>query len=89
MKIVDVSAFYAPRGGGVRTYVERKLTTGPALGHEIVVIAPGKRSEVIERGTGARIRFVAAPQFPLDRTYRYFDDADALHRAIREERRNP
>lgn len=86
MKIVDVSAFYAPKGGGVRTYVERKLKAGPALGHEIVVIAPGKRDEVIERGPGARIRYVAAPPFPLDRAYRYFDDTAALYRAISEER---
>ena len=25
MRIVDVCAFYAPQGGGVKTYVERKL----------------------------------------------------------------
>jgi len=25
MKIVDVCAFYAPKGGGVRTYVDQKL----------------------------------------------------------------
>jgi len=86
MKIVDVSAFYAPKGGGVRTYVERKLAAGPALGHEIVIIAPGERDEVVERGPGARIRYVAAPSFPLDRAYRYFDDPAALHRAIGAER---
>ena len=28
MKIVEVCAFYAPQGGGVRTYVERKLSRG-------------------------------------------------------------
>jgi hypothetical protein len=32
MKLVDVSAFYAPKGGGVRTYVDRKLKAGAALG---------------------------------------------------------
>src|SRR5690606_2458914 len=41
VKIVDVCAFYAPRGGGVRTYVERKLAAGPRFGHEIVIVAPG------------------------------------------------
>jgi alpha-1,6-mannosyltransferase len=40
MKIVDVCAFYAPKGGGVRTYIDRKLKAGAALGHEVVVIAP-------------------------------------------------
>ena len=36
MRIVDVCAFYAPRGGGVKTYVERKLQAGAAAGHEII-----------------------------------------------------
>lgn len=86
MKIVDVSAFYAPKGGGVRTYVEQKLAAAPAWGHEVVVIAPGEvdRSEV--RGPGARIEWIATPRFPLDRNYRYFDDVGALHRRIRRER---
>ena len=30
MRIVDVSAFYSPSGGGVRTYVEAKLRAAPA-----------------------------------------------------------
>jgi alpha-1,6-mannosyltransferase len=41
MKLVDVSAFYAPKGGGVRTYVDRKLKAGAALGHD-VIIAPAR-----------------------------------------------
>ena len=31
MRIVDVSAFYSPLGGGVRTYVDAKLGAGPRL----------------------------------------------------------
>ena len=50
MRIVDVCAFYTPHGGGVRTYVEQKLAVGPKLGHEIIILAPGDRDEVIERG---------------------------------------
>ena len=79
MKIVDVCAFYTPHGGGVRTYVEQKLAIGPRLGHEIVILAPGDRDEVIERGPGARIVTMKAPRFPLDRKYWYFDDVAALH----------
>jgi alpha-1,6-mannosyltransferase len=82
MKIVDVCAFYTPRGGGVRTYVEQKLAVGPRLGHEIVILAPGDREEVIERGPGARIVTIKAPRFPLDRKYWYFDDEAALHAAL-------
>jgi alpha-1,6-mannosyltransferase len=82
MKIVDVCAFYAPQGGGVRTYVEQKLARGPALGHEIVIVAPGPRNRSEIRGPGARIEWIKGPRFPLDRRYRYFDDRLALHRVL-------
>lgn len=82
MRIVDVCAFYSPHGGGVRTYVEQKLRTGPALGHEIVILAPGDEDAVIERGPGARIVTLKSPRFPLDRKYWYFDSAKQLHAAL-------
>lgn len=86
MKIVDVCAFYTPHGGGVRTYVERKLAAGPRCGHEIVIIAPGEEHRVEERGEGARIVYLPGPRFPLDRNYRYFDEASRLHDALDAER---
>lgn len=79
MRIVDVCAFYSPQGGGVKTYVEQKMRLGPELGHEIVILAPGDRREVIERGPGARIVTIPCPRFPLDRKYWYFADEAALH----------
>ncbi len=82
MKIVDVCAFYSPQGGGVRTYVEQKLRIGPALGHEIVILAPGDEDAVIERGPGARIMTLKSPRFPLDRKYWYFNEAPRLHAAL-------
>ncbi|MCJ2177777.1 glycosyltransferase [Novosphingobium album (ex Hu et al. 2023)] len=82
MKIVDVCAFYSPQGGGVRTYVEQKLKTGPKLGHEIVIVAPGDEDAVIERGPGARIVFIRSPRFPLDRKYWYFNEPDRLHAVL-------
>ena len=82
MRIVDVCAFYTPHGGGVKTYVEQKLRLGPQLGHEIVILAPADRYEVIERGPNARIVTIPSPRFPLDRNYWYFDDEDALHDAL-------
>ncbi|USI72058.1 glycosyltransferase [Sphingomonas morindae] len=86
MKIVDVCAFFAPRGGGVRTYVERKLVAAPARGHEVVVIAPGAEDRLEPRGPGAAIRWVKAPLFPLDTAYRYFNDRAALHALLDAER---
>lgn len=86
MKILDVCAFYSPRGGGVRTYIEHKLKAGPARGHEIVILAPGEDHGVEERGDGARIVTIPGPRFPLDPRYRYFNDAAALHAALDRER---
>lgn len=82
MRIVDVCAFYTPAGGGVRTYVERKLKAAPAAGHEIIILAPGQENRVEERGPGARIEWLECPRFPLDRRYGYFADQDQVHAAL-------
>ncbi|WP_425231075.1 glycosyltransferase [Sphingomonas sp.] len=82
MKIVDVCAFYTPHGGGVKTYVDRKLAAGAAAGHDVTVIAPGARTQVEERFPGARIHWLASPALPFDRRYRYFHNEAVLHRAL-------
>ncbi|WP_375398026.1 glycosyltransferase [uncultured Sphingomonas sp.] len=82
MRIVDVCAFYTPAGGGVRTYVERKLKAVPAAGHEVVILAPGPEDRIEEVAPGAVIATIAAPPFPLDRDYHYFDDQERLHAAL-------
>ncbi len=79
MKIVDVCAFYTPHGGGVKTYIDRKLSVGAAMGHEIVVIAPGSHNHVERQTGGGMIVHVASPQLLVDRRYRYFDDPGAVH----------
>ncbi|MGI4880442.1 MAG: glycosyltransferase [Janthinobacterium lividum] len=86
MKIVDVCAFYSTRGGGVRTYIDRKLVAGPLAGHEVTVIAPGPVNRIEDRGPGARIVWLASPRFPLDRNYHYFADPVALYQALDDER---
>ena len=82
MRIVDVCAFYTPQGGGVRTYVNRKLAAAPAAGHELVVLAPGRENRVEERADGGRIEWIASPRFPLARRYGYFADAATVHAAL-------
>jgi alpha-1,6-mannosyltransferase len=82
MRIVDVCAFYSPSGGGVRTYVDAKLKAAARFGHELVVIAPGARAEVVEQRPGAIVATIPSPELPLDRRYRYFDDEGALHRVL-------
>lgn len=82
VKIVDVCAFYTPHGGGVKTYVDRKLAASTAAGHEVVVIAPGGQDLTERRGLGSRIEWIASPLLPFDRRYRYFHDEARLHRAL-------
>ena len=82
MRIADVCAFYTPAGGGVRTYVEAKLRAAARFGHEMIVIAPGERDEVIRCSTGGVFVMVRSPCLPVDRRYRYFDDEAALHAVL-------
>ncbi len=82
MRLVDVSAFYTPHGGGVKTYVEQKLRLGPELGAEVVILAPGDCHAVTEYGPKARIVTIPGPRFLLDRNYWYFGDEAALHAAL-------
>lgn len=88
MRIVDVCAFYSPQGGGVKTYVERKLRAGAAAGHEIIILAPGTETGTVQRiGDGSGVVSLSSPRFPLDRRYGYFDDEAALHDML--DRLNP
>jgi alpha-1,6-mannosyltransferase len=82
MKIVDFCSFYTPHGGGVKTYIERKLRIGAALGQEIVVIAPGFENRTELRPEGGRVIHIASPQLIVDRRYRYFDDPAAVHNIL-------
>jgi alpha-1,6-mannosyltransferase len=82
MRIVDVCAFYTPLGGGVRTYVEAKLKSARRFGHEMIILAPGERAEVVKCGPDALIATIPGPSLPVDRRYRYFHDERALHRAL-------
>jgi len=82
MRIVDVAAFYTPYGGGVKTYIDRKLLAGPAAGHEVTVIAPGPGNRIEDRGPGARVIYLENPQFILDRRYHYFRDVETLHATL-------
>jgi alpha-1,6-mannosyltransferase len=82
MRIADVSAFYTPTGGGVRTYAEAKLRAAARFGHELILIVPGEHHEVIRRGPGAVLVTIPSPLLPVDRRYRYFDDEAAIHAAL-------
>ena len=78
MRIVDVNEFYSPTGGGVRTYVDRKMTILAAMGHDLTVIAPGREDRVEER-EGGRIVYVASPGMPFDSNYGLFWHAPPIY----------
>lgn len=79
MRIVDICAFYTPAGGGVKTYVERKLAAARPGVEEVIIVAPGRDNAVVQHSNGGQIETIAAPHFPLDRRYHYFSDESALH----------
>jgi alpha-1,6-mannosyltransferase len=84
MKIIDVAEFYAPRGGGVRTYLDMKLRAARAHGHELVVLAPGAEDREEARESG-RIIWVASPQLPVDPRYRLLVRERAVHAILDRE----
>lgn len=86
MKLVDVSGFYTPQGGGVRTYSDAKLRHLARLGIEVVLVAPGAERRTAAVAPNARIEFLEAPRFPLDRRYRYFAPDGGVHRLLDRER---
>ena len=79
MRIVDVNEFYSPTGGGVRTYVDRKMTLLAEAGHELIVLAPGREAREEERPGGGRVIFIRSPPLPFDKNYGLFWDAEPIH----------
>lgn len=84
MRIVDVNEFYSPTGGGVRSYLDRKMAMMPTMGHEQIVIAPGREDRVEERPGGARIFYVKSPGLPFDKNYGLFWDGAPIHALLNE-----
>lgn len=82
LHVVDVCAFYSPWGGGVKTYVERKLQLARPGQLEITLVVPGDADRTIAHPSGGRIVMLRSPCLPVDRRYRYFDDERALHAAL-------
>jgi alpha-1,6-mannosyltransferase len=84
VKIVDISEFYSPTGGGVRNYVDQKFKAAARHHHSLTVIAPGKESRV-ETREGGKLVWVEAPQLPFDRNYHMFWRAEDVWRIVDDE----
>lgn len=78
MRIVDVNEYYSPTGGGVRTYLDRKMGIMADLGHELIVVAPSSHNGVEERPGGGRIHWVKQPPLIFDRNYHIYVHDDPV-----------
>ncbi|MBU2654895.1 glycosyltransferase [Acidomonas methanolica] len=84
MKIVDISEFYSPTSGGVRTYTEAKFLAADRLGHRLTVIAPGPEDRVETRGAG-KLVWVKSPPLPFDKNYHMFWSRKPVWRILDDE----
>lgn len=82
MRIVDVNEYYSPTGGGVRTYLDRKMRIMAELGHELIVIAPWDEDRIEDRPDGGRIYWIKSPPLIFDRNYWLFRDDAAIVRLL-------
>ncbi|MCW3846377.1 glycosyltransferase [Sphingomonas sp. LB-2] len=82
MRVVDVNEYYSPTGGGVRTYLDRKMGIMADLGHELIVVAPGDRTYVEERPGGGAIHWLKSPRLIVDRNYSIFVDEIGIQRIL-------
>ncbi len=83
MHIVDVAEFYAPLGGGVKTYIDAKLNFAHQHGAKVTVIAPGPENRVEPRD-GGQVIYVKAPVIPVDTRYHVFWKAAPVHQLLDE-----
>lgn len=84
MRIVDVNEYYSPTGGGVRTYLDRKMRIMAELGHELIVIAPYHEDRIEDRPDGGRIYWVKSPPLIFDRNYWLFRHEAPIVRLLDE-----
>jgi len=85
MKIIDVAEFYTDQGGGVKTYINQKLKAAARLGHEMIIVAPGRKS-MEEKRYGGRVIWIKGPRLPLDPRYIILWRKKEVHRILDRER---
>lgn len=87
MKICDITNFFSPKSGGVKTYLlaKRRYINAAGGAHRHLLIVPGEKDETVDEGF-ARIRYVAGPQVPWERNYRYVKNLCRVAEIIDEER---
>ena len=81
--IVDVAEFYAPLGGGVKTYIDAKFAFAAARGARLTVLAPGPEDREEVRPGGV-VRYLKAPAIAFDRRYHLFAGVKAVQAQLDE-----
>src|ERR1700726_4196480 len=86
MKVCDLTQFYSPFSGGVKRYLEEKRKYANALGHEHLLIVPGKKTEKIET-PGSKTFLIGSPLVSRTSRYRALLNLNAVEEVL--ERENP
>ncbi len=86
LSVLDISEYYGPTTGGVRTYLHEKgryVSARPALRQALLV--PGARDTLEESG-GVRCYHLRGPQIPFQKPYRLMLGRTSTARIIDQER---
>ena len=85
MKVCDLTQFYSPFSGGVKRYIEEKRKYANALGHEHLLIVPGKRTEKIET-PGGKTFLIGSPLVSRTSRYRALFNLNAVEEVLEREK---
>jgi len=86
LKLLDITEFYSPSGGGVRTYLSAKsrwLSDKSDIDH--VIILPSNRNAV-DRWNESKIYYVKGPRVPASPGYHFLTAAGKLRSIFERER---
>jgi alpha-1,6-mannosyltransferase len=83
VRVVDINSFYSPRGGGVRTYHQRKIKYFlEHTGHDYTFVCADEDPGVEELSPHVRVIRLRGMRMSAD--YRFILDARAVRRVFRE-----
>lgn len=88
LRILDITKFYAPSGGGVKTYLSAKgrwASTREDVDHVVVLPGPDDRREE-DPDTGTRIYRIRGPRIPMSPAYRFLLSTRKVRAVIEAER---
>ena len=86
IKLLDITEFYSPSGGGVRTYLQSKARwLSGQEGWEHTIVLPSHRNAT-EQWYSSRVHFVEGPQAPASPGYHLLTAAGSVRAILERER---